>query len=440
MRTRFTDRIHAFFERYLPEQRLFLRSDTGQTRFIRLRPGTQFLILAGSTSLIAWAILASSVMVMDTIGAGNIREQVRRDQALFEERLNTLADARNTARTEALTAHERFAAALEQISDMQSKLLASEDRRRELETGIGVIQSTLRKAIAERDTARNAAAEAIAALDGATDAARSDQSVADVDATLAFLNTALTETSQERDAFSIEAEHAVDEAEAIAYERDLILERNDKIFSQLEEALTVSVAPLEKMFKDAGLPPSKLLDTVRRGYSGQGGPLTPISYSTKGKEPSDDELRANRLLGGLDEMNLYRIAAERAPFALPVKDSFRYTSGFGRRWGRMHEGIDMASSLGTPIYSTADGVVEEAGWHSGYGRMVKIKHEFGIETVYGHMSRTRVTPGQKISKGDRIGDMGNTGRSTGTHLHYEVRVNGTAVNPMNFIKAAKDVF
>ena len=77
---------------------------------------------------------------------------------------------------------------------------------------------------------------------------------------------------------------------------------------------------------------------------------------------------------------------------------------------------------------------------SGYGRLVKIQHEFGIETRYAHMSKIRVKVGQRVSRGDRIGDMGNTGRSTGTHLHYEVRVNGNPVNPMSYIKAAKNVF
>ncbi|MEL6121960.1 MAG: M23 family metallopeptidase, partial [Pseudomonadota bacterium] len=95
---------------------------------------------------------------------------------------------------------------------------------------------------------------------------------------------------------------------------------------------------------------------------------------------------------------------------------------------------------GTPIYATADGVVTEAEWSSGYGRMVTIRHEFGIETRYAHLSRIRVREGERVSRGDRIGDMGNTGRSTGTHLHYEIRVGGKAVNPMIYIKAARNVF
>ena len=106
----------------------------------------------------------------------------------------------------------------------------------------------------------------------------------------------------------------------------------------------------------------------------------------------------------------------------------------------MHAGVDFAGARGTPIYATADGVVTHAGWQSGYGRLVKIQHQFGIETRYAHQSKIRVKVGQRVSRGQRIGDMGNTGRSTGTHLHYEVRVGGKAVNPMIYIKAANDVF
>ena len=130
----------------------------------------------------------------------------------------------------------------------------------------------------------------------------------------------------------------------------------------------------------------------------------------------------------------------------PVKSAVRYTSGFGSRNDpingsrRQHEGQDLAGDYGAGIYATADGTVTYAGWENGYGRLIKIKHAFGIETRYGHLSEIGVKVGQKVSLGEKIGDMGNSGRSTGTHLHYEVRLSGTAVNPMTFIKAAKNVF
>jgi murein DD-endopeptidase MepM/ murein hydrolase activator NlpD len=194
------------------------------------------------------------------------------------------------------------------------------------------------------------------------------------------------------------------------------------------------------------LSPDDLLKQVRKGYSGQGGPLSPLTLSTSGVAASPDETRANAILSGLDKMNLYRIAAFKTPFSMPVKSAFRFTSGFGYRndpkgaGTRMHEGTDFAAGYGTPIYATADGVVTYADWENGYGRLIKIQHSYGIETRYGHLSQIRVDVGQKVSRGDRIGDMGNSGRSTGTHLHYEIRFGAKAVNPMTFIKAARDVF
>lgn len=440
LRSRITHRFNAFLERFLPEQRLFLRTGS-ETRFLRLRPATQAIVIFGSAVTVGWAIIATAILLMDSIGAGSAREQAMRTQEMYEQRLNALSDARDARATEAHTAQQRFNAALEQISIMQSQLLASEDRRKELESGIGVIQSTLRRTMAERDAARRSAAELTATLaNGEAEHGGGDTPLIDVSTTLAFLNDALEATAEERDSMAVEATRALDEAEAMAFERNQLLDRTERIFSQLEAALTVSVKPLEKMFTDAGLPPERLLNAVKRGYSGSGGPLTPISFAPRGEPPSAEEDRANAILKGLDRMNLYRLAAEKAPFAMPVKDAFRFTSPFGYRWGRLHAGADFAGAQGTPIYATADGIVTHAGLQSGYGLLVKIQHEFGIETRYAHQSRIRVKVGERVSKGQRIGDMGNTGRSTGTHLHYEIRVSGNAVNPMNFIRAARDVF
>ena len=99
----------------------------------------------------------------------------------------------------------------------------------------------------------------------------------------------------------------------------------------------------------------------------------------------------------------------------------------------------MAGPVGTPVYATGDGVVTHAGRMGAYGNLIKISHELGTETRYAHLSRVNVQVGQRVSQGERIGDMGNTGRSTGSHLHYEVRMNGRAVDPMSFIKAAENV-
>jgi murein DD-endopeptidase MepM/ murein hydrolase activator NlpD len=381
---------------------------------------------------------------MDSIGAGNFREQAKRDQVAYQVRLNDLSAERDRRTAEALAAQDRFSAALDQISSMQYELLASETRRHELETGIEVIQSTLRDTMREREEAR----DLLAALQGedGVEAANAMLAAKDTGAPVSFLTEALARTAAERDKIAADAEDALLHADTLVHEIALMRENNDQIFRQLEEAMTVSVAPLDKMFRAAGLPTDRILDQVRRGYSGQGGPLTPLSFSSRGAQVSPDVERANRILGELDTLNLYRIAAEKAPFALPVKRSFRFTSEYGFRRDpktggrRMHHGVDFAGPAGTPLHATADGVVTHAGWQSGYGRLIKIKHEFGIETRYAHLSKLRVKVGQRVSRGDHIGDMGASGRVTGVHLHYEVRVGGKAVNPMTYIKAAKDVF
>lgn len=445
MLNRLAYRFHQSLERHFPEQRLFLKSDT-ETRFIRLRPATQIMAIVGGTLALAWTIVATALIMMDSIGAGSAREQSVRQQALYEERLNTLSSDRDVRAEEAARAQERFNIALTQVSEMQERLLASEDRRRELETGIEAIQDTLREVIKERDEARDEAERVTLALNAQSGAATELGRAGDAVATLELLTVALGDAAEERNEVLADAEAAREEARLVADAKEALEMRNDAIFTRLEEALTVSVEPLDKMFREAGMSPDDLIGAVREGYSGQGGPLTPISFSTSGAAPTADELRANAILGGLDRMNMYRIAAFKLPFAMPVKDSFRWTSGFGTRndpkgaGRRMHEGTDMAGAYGTPIFATADGVIVHAGWDNGYGRLVKIKHDFGVETRYAHLSQIRVEVGQRVSRGDRIGDMGNSGRSTGTHLHYEVRLGGDAVNPMTFIKAAKNVF
>ena len=443
MRTRLEQKINAKLERMFPERRVFLKSDT-DTRFIRVRPMMQLVAFTGSAMLVAWAIVATAIILMDSIGSGNFREQAKRDQRNYQARLNEISSQRDSRAVEALAAQNRFNAALAQISVMQSELLNSETHRHELETGIEVIKLTLRGTMKDREIARGQVAE----LQSQVDSGEEGKSFAFAGggAPMDFVAEALAKTAAERDQVVRDAQDALLQAEDMAQQIATMKDQNNQIFRQLEEAMTVSVAPLAKMFRAAGMPTERIIEQVRRGYSGQGGPLTPLSFSTRGGEASADTLRANKLLNQMDRLNLYRIAAQKAPFANPVKAAFRFTSKFGPRRDpktggrRMHKGVDFAAANGTPLYATADGVVTHAGWSSGYGRLVKIQHEFGIETRYAHMSKLRAKVGQRVSRGDRIGDMGASGRVTGVHLHYEVRVGSKAVNPMIYIKAANDVF
>lgn len=110
------------------------------------------------------------------------------------------------------------------------------------------------------------------------------------------------------------------------------------------------------------------------------------------------------------------------------------TSYFTYRWGKMHEGIDIGAATGTPIYASAEGTVTGASYDSGYGNLVKINHGSGIESLYGHTSKMVVSVGQKVKRGQLIAYVGSTGRSTGPHLHFEVRLNGNPVNPLKYLR------
>jgi murein DD-endopeptidase MepM/ murein hydrolase activator NlpD len=136
-----------------------------------------------------------------------------------------------------------------------------------------------------------------------------------------------------------------------------------------------------------------------------------------------------------------------APFAQPTVsvpsrmplEGAALTSGYGMRTHpvlggrRQHTGIDLAAPTGTPVYATADGVVSRADWYSSYGLYIAVEHGASMQTRYAHLSRVAVTVGDSVKKGDLIGYVGSTGRSTGPHLHYEVRIDGLAVNPIPYM-------
>lgn len=437
-------RLNARLERFFPEKRLFLKSDQG-TRFLHLSPAIQFLAVAVGFFGLVWTVAATALVMMQSIGAGSARQQTMAQSHVFEERLTQSALDKDQYRQEATEAETRFNLALAQVSSMQESLLTSERRRQELESEIATIQAALQRSNKARDELRKEA-ETLALSRQEPGNAPETGRAHDSTAAIAYLTDSLDRTARERDESAADAAAARAELQVLEDEMRLAELRNDAIFAQLEDAISVSVEPLDKIFKATGLNSGKLLSTIRKRSSGQGGPLVPITVSTMGGAHSAEEVQANRILDRMREFDLYRIAAEELPLVHPVKARVRNTSSFGGRndpFGagrRHHAGQDFAAPSGTAAYSTAAGTVIFAGRQSGYGQLVKVRHAFGVETRYAHLSKIRVTVGQKVSRGDQIGDIGSTGRSTGSHLHYEVLIDGTAVNPMNFIKAGRNVF
>ena len=188
-----------------------------------------------------------------------------------------------------------------------------------------------------------------------------------------------------------------------------------------------------------GLNPRAMLAQID-SREAMGGPLLALATSRDGRiDP-----RFERLGLSLARMNALERGLAGIPQVLPASMEF-ISSGFGYRadpfsgGAAFHAGLDFRGPVGAPIHAAAKGVVTFAGVQQGYGNCIEISHGNGLMTRYAHMSGFRARIGQAVNAGDVIGLIGNTGRSTGPHLHFEVRVNGTAVNPRPFLEAAPDV-
>ncbi len=193
-----------------------------------------------------------------------------------------------------------------------------------------------------------------------------------------------------------------------------------------------------------GLGMETLLNRIRRNKEtvGLGGPFIPVPMSKPKHQLNISLVSLNQRLDRWYDLTTLQ---DVLPIGKPI-DRIRVTSPFGSRGDPFqgapahHEAVDLGGMMGEPIYTTAPGKVIRAGRWGWYGNMVEIDHGLGFKTRYAHMDKIFVTKGDTVRSGDRIGTVGNTGRSTGPHLHYEIRVRGHAVDPMKFIKAKKNVF
>ncbi len=187
-----------------------------------------------------------------------------------------------------------------------------------------------------------------------------------------------------------------------------------------------------------GIDPDML---IGKRESARGGPFIPF-FGSKEKELTDP--RFDKLAAALERMKRMERSLASIPTTMPATIK-RISSYYGYRRdpftgaSAMHSGVDFTAPHGTPILAAADGVVTRVGWQGGYGKTIDVTHADGLVTRYAHLSGYDVNEGQKVSRGAKIGRMGNTGRSTGTHLHFEVRLNGRAVNPMKFLEFNPDV-
>ena len=433
MLRKFSIFIEKFWSNYFPSRQLLLKTGS-DTKFFTLSSSTQAIIIFAVFVFVGWSLFSSLIFTFKALNLGVNKEYFARSNVNYEDRIEQISDEKYLYFQRVKDAEAKLREALEAIEDFQVEITKAQIREEELQSGIlilqGLIKQTKNNNFIGLEEQKNRLNNVIGLQ---------QENTIDTLPRISILMSLLEETVKERDDIKAKLAKALEKVDQLSYEADLSQQNNEQIFRQIEEALVISVKPLEKMFKSVGLDLNSLLNVIRNTYSGYGGPNLPISKLPIDSLTNNEKLAA-KMVDQILELGAWRIAVQKIPFAHPLNETFQYTSGFGPRWGTMHYGTDMAAKHGSAILATADGVINFAGWEKGYGKLIKIKHDFGYETRYAHLSKINVSVGQRISQGDRIGKMGNTGRSTGTHLHYEIRRNGKPINPMKYIRARQNVF
>ena len=425
--------IEKFWSNYFPSRQLLLKTGS-DTKFFTLSSSTQAIIIFAVFIFVGWSLFSSLIFTFKALNLGVKEDYFARSNVNYEDRIEQISDEKYSYFQRVKDAEAKLREALEAIEDFQVEITKAQIREEELQSGILILQKLIKQ------TKKNNFAgleEQKNRLNNVT--GLQQENTINTLPRISILLSLLEETVKERDDIKAKLVKALKNVDQLSYEADLSQQNNEQIFRQIEEALIISVKPLEKMFKSVGLDLNSILNVIRNTYSGYGGPNLPISQLPIDSLTNNEKLAA-KMVDQILELGAWRIAVQKIPFAHPLNETFQYTSGFGPRWGTMHYGTDMAAKHGSAILATADGVINFAGWEKGYGKLIKIKHDFGYETRYAHLSKISVSVGQRISQGDRIGKMGNTGRSTGTHLHYEIRRNGKPINPMKYIRARQNVF
>jgi len=425
--------IEKFWSNYFPIRQLLLKTGS-DTKFFTLSSSTQAIIIFAVFIFVGWSLFSSLIFTFKALNLGVKEDYFARSNVNYEDRIEQISDEKYSYFQRVKDAEAKLREALEAIEDFQVEITKAQIREEELQSGILILQELIKQ------TKKNNFAgleEQKNRLNNVT--GLQQENTINTLPRISILLSLLEETVKERDDIKAKLVKALKNVDQLSYEADLSQQNNEQIFRQIEEALVISVKPLEKMFKSVGLDLNSILNVIRNTYSGYGGPNLPISQLPIDSLTNNEKLAA-KMVDQILELGAWRIAVQKIPFAHPLNETFQYTSGFGPRWGTMHYGTDMAAKHGSAILATADGVINFAGWEKGYGKLIKIKHDFGYETRYAHLSKISVSVGQRISQGDRIGKMGNTGRSTGTHLHYEIRRNGKPINPMKYIRARQNVF
>lgn len=374
-----TVKLPAFFhQRVFPQRQILMRSN-GRVRYVNLSYGVQALILIAAVGLVGWGGYATNALFAKDRVLAEKNQRIAETLVAYRNLLDQYAESQ-----------ARFAVAAHNLEANHSYLL-------------GIVKpDAVTKVGAEREP-----------MDSAEKAHRAGLEM-------------IYQANQRLKGWM---------EEIYASQHDLVRSLTEKTRDDLSET--------KKLIAGLGIDVERALSEGLATELGQGGPFVAWRPDSVPEETFRTDLAT--LDRNIDRWEGMQQLLRTLPLTTP-SDNFYVTSNYGRRVDpvndrpAMHYGIDLAGAHKSPVLSTAPGVVVFTGWNGKYGKVVEIDHGRGIRTRYGHLHIISVKNGQRVGFREQLGLMGSTGRSTGTHVHYEIRVNGTPYNPINFFKVGSHVF
>ncbi len=431
-------RLKVIIEKWFPDREILVRSNDSVTQ-VRLGRRRQLVVGLLSASAIVWTVSATGVGYYFSHRLDMREEQLFRSEMAYSELVNRVAESQ-----------KKFSEITSQMEDTHHNLLSMAEKNLKLKARVQDFSLKLADSEKEKgrisslrssmDNQMNALGQQIDGLTNRNIALRDE---------LETVEMVMTRVMRERDQAISRSKDLQGEL-AVAHQRITDLHTVQKqALERVAAHAGSSIADLKSVLKMTGVPIKELTgdaltgDVKRVLEAGVGGPFIQFEPETP-----EDELFMNAALAvgnRMDQLANLQKVINRLPLGEPT-ENYYVSSKFGKRkdpfngkWS-FHSGADLAAPMKTPIFSTAPGVVTRAGWAGGYGKMVEIDHGHGLKTRYGHLLKVLVKKGQKVKYQDEIALMGSTGRSTGSHVHYEVLLHGKQIDPIKFIKAGQYVF
>ena len=435
--SRKSGQLKRIISRLFKERQIYHRSD-GVVHFISMSTKTQIALATVIGAALLWIAYASvNVVFKEQIIVAKDRDS-RVMETTFSKRLHQAQRAYDDVSSHNVLMQQEFDATMAEISSRHQTLKGMVERKAAIDQSLDSLAEGLSQAGAPNGQKPVNGNRIMIDVTPAEPTPRQSR--------LSILrNEALQEAHYNSARVPENSGAAVSLAQMKDAAADLFVEQV-LLLASIEERSTKQIDEIHRVLASTGIKAEELVTPrkISNVVLAQGGPF--IDASNMSDASTDFFRHANRAGAIVDQLAEVEEAVSKIPLSSPLTVSRRFTSGFGVRRdplnGRRanHHGIDFAAAWASPITATADGVVKFAGTRSGFGRVVEINHGNGFVTRYAHMKRYTVKTGQKVSLHDKIGELGNSGRSTGPHIHYEILYKGRPINPRRFIEAGRYVF